>query len=161
KDDVPIRGRVLDIQGRPVAGASVQVVGILWHPSGRLDEWLERLKTEKAAYPAQYAMLRWWANDDVPSFYPPVVAAKDGRCTLRGIGGEWVAWLRVSGPGIETTFEYGATRPMPTIKVPDAPRQNFSHGIVYYGANFDLVVGPCLEAVGTVTDKDTGQPLAG
>ena len=33
KDDVPIRGRVIDIQGRPVAGATVQLVGILWHSS--------------------------------------------------------------------------------------------------------------------------------
>src|SRR5262249_47170784 len=106
KDDVPIRGRVLDIQGRPVAGAAGQVVGILWHPSGKLDEWLDRLKTEKAAYTVQYAMLRWWASDDVPSFYPSVVADKEGRFTLRGIGRERVASLLVSGPGIETTFEY-------------------------------------------------------
>ena len=52
KDDVPIRGRLIDLQGRPVVGATIQLVGILWHPSGNLDEWLKALKTAKAGDPA-------------------------------------------------------------------------------------------------------------
>jgi protocatechuate 3,4-dioxygenase beta subunit len=160
-DDVPIRGRVLDIQGQPVARASVQVVALLWHPSDTLDPWLAKLKTEKAAFPVEYKILRSWSSTDVPSLYPPVATDEAGRFTLKGIGRERIASLLISGPGIETTVQYVATRAMPTIKVADFPLQNHSHDIIYYGTDVDLVIGPCLEAAGTVTDQDTGKPLTG
>jgi hypothetical protein len=54
RDDVPIQGRQIEIQGQPVTGAMIQLVGILWHPSPKLDA----LKAEKVAYPVQYRMLR-------------------------------------------------------------------------------------------------------
>jgi|GEM_PF-3416297 len=161
KDDVPIRGRVLDVQGRPVAGAKVQLVGILWHPSGSLDAWLDALKAEQVAYPVQYRLLRQWAADDLPSLFPAVEAGADGRFTLQGVGRERVALLLVSGPGVETRFEFVATREMPAVKYPDFDRQNQGHNITYHGASFDLVAGPALEIVGTVRDKDTGKPIPG
>jgi hypothetical protein len=161
RDDVPIRGRLLNIEGRPVAGATVQLLGILWHPSGKLDEWRAALEVEKVAYPVQYRLLRMWANDDVPSLYPVAATERDGRFTLRGVGRERIAALLISGPGIETRFEYVATREMPTVKVPDFDRQNRGRDVAYHGAVFDLVVGPGLEVVGTVRDKDTDEPLAG
>ncbi len=118
RDDVPIRGRVIDIQGRPVAGATIQLVGILRPNSGTLDEWLDALKKERAAYPAQSRMLRSWSGDDIPALFPAVVADREGRFTLKGVGRERIAALLVDGPGIETAFEYVATRDMPAVKVP-------------------------------------------
>ena len=161
RDDVPIRGRLIDIQGRPVAEAIVQVVGIYRHPSGKLDEWLKALETKKAAYPVEYRTMRSWTADDVPSLFPTVMTDREGRFTLRGIGRERIASMLVSGPGIETRFEYAATRDMPTVKVPNFPRQNQSHQVTYHGDAFDLVAGPGIDVEGTVRDKDTGKPLAG
>jgi hypothetical protein len=161
RDDVPIRGRVIDIQGRPVAGATVQLVGILWPPSAKLDEWLDALKSDKVAYPVSYGLLRWWTSDDIPSLFPPVTADREGRFTLKGVGRERIASLLVSGPGIETRFEYVATRDMPAVKVADWAGMTPSFDVVYHGAAVDLVAVPGLEIVGTVRDKDTGKPLAG
>ncbi len=161
KDDVPINGRVLDIQGSPVAGATVQLVGILRHPSGRLDAWLEAVEAERSAFQVEYRLLKSWTGDDLPSFFPPLTTDRQGRFTLKGVGRERIASLLISGPGIETRFEYVATRSMPTLKFPAFERRDMSKEVVYHGANFDLIAGPCLEATGTVTDKDTGKPLAG
>ncbi|WP_165230669.1 M56 family metallopeptidase [Aquisphaera insulae] len=161
KDDVPLRGRVLDIQGRPVAGATVQVVGVLWHPGGSLAPWIERLKAEKTAYPVEYSTLRSWALRDVAGFFPAQTTDAEGRFTINGLGRERIASLLISGPGIETRFEYAATRPMAKMTYPDFPGNNGSHDISYHGTGFDLVAGPGLEASGTVTDKDTGAPIAG
>jgi hypothetical protein len=162
KDDVPIRGRVLDLQGRPVAGATVQLVGILRPNSGTLDEWLDALKRERAAYPVQSRMLRYWSGDDIPALFPTVVADREGRFTLKGVGRERIAALFVGGPRIETLFEYAATRDMPAVKVPRHERLHVPEpDIVYHGAAADLAAGPGLEIVGTVRDKDTGKPLAG
>ncbi len=161
KDDVPIRGRVIDLQGLPVAGATIEVVGILWCPSGNLDEWLSALKTEKAAYPVQDRMLRSCSRGDFTSIFPAVTADREGRFTLRGIGRERIARLLVSGPRIETRFEFVVTRDMPAVKVAAFDPQNDGRDITYHGASFDLVGGPGLELVGTVRERDTGKALAG
>ncbi len=162
RDDVPIRGRVIDIQGRPVAGATIQLVGILRPISGTLDEWLDALKKERAAYPAQSRTLRSWSGDDIPALFPAVVADREGRFTLKGVGRERIAALLVGGPGIETLFEYAATRDMPAVKVPPLERDNVpKRDVVFHGAAPELAAGPGLEIVGTVRDKDNGRPLAG
>jgi beta-lactamase regulating signal transducer with metallopeptidase domain/protocatechuate 3,4-dioxygenase beta subunit len=160
RDDVPIQGRVLDVDGRPVAGAKATLVGVLWHPSGKLDQWIDALKEGHAALNAQFG-LRGWVNNDVPTLIPPVVADAAGRFTIRGVGRERIASLLIEGPGGATTVEYVVTRPMPALKIPDALRQFFGDAINCYGADFDLMLGPELVAVGTVTDKDTGKPVAG
>src|SRR5262249_26406838 len=44
KDDVPITGRLLDLQGRPVAGVSVRVHGYFRPTGPDLTAWLRELK---------------------------------------------------------------------------------------------------------------------
>ena len=165
RDDVPIRGRVIDLQGRPVAGARIQLVAILRPNSGSLDEWLDALKRERSAYLAQSRMLRSWSGDDIPSLFPALVADREGRFTLKGVGRERIATLRVEGPGIETTYEYVATRDMPAVKVPLAERsmslKSLNRDVVFHGAAPELAAGPGLEIVGTVRDTDSGRPLPG
>ncbi|AGA31155.1 M56 family metallopeptidase [Singulisphaera acidiphila] len=162
KDDVPIHGRILDIQGQPVVGASIQLVGLLQHPSGKLDEWIETVKTRKAALPVQYETLLSWMTTEIPSLFPAVLTDDSGRFTLKGIGRERIASLLISGPGIKTGFTYAATRRMPVLKFPAFEHQDARTPlIVYHGENFDFVADPGIEAIGTVTDQDSGKPLAG
>jgi BlaR1 peptidase M56 len=152
KDDVPIRGRLIDLQGRPVVGAAIQIFGIRRHPSGNLDEWLKALKTEKDGSQATDRLLRYWASDEIPSMFPAATMTdRDGRFTLKGVGHERIASLLVSGPGLETHFAFVATRDMPTVKA----------GETYHGAACDLVAGPGLDIIGTVRDQETGKPMAG
>ncbi|WP_435011013.1 sigma-70 family RNA polymerase sigma factor [Tundrisphaera lichenicola] len=160
RDAAPIRGRLLDVDGRAVVGASVQLVGILRPSSGSLDGWLDALKKEKAAYPVEYRVLRSWSSDDVPSLYPAVLTDAEGRFTIKGVGRERVASLLITGPGIEAKFEYVATREMPTISYPAWGRTQIGQDVRYHGASFDLIAGPGLEIVGTVKDKETGKPLS-
>jgi protocatechuate 3,4-dioxygenase beta subunit len=72
KDDVPIRGRVRDLEGRPVAGAAVEVV--------------------RAADLEVYS----WAG--LPE---KITTDKDGRFTLTGVGRGRSARLLITGPTIE------------------------------------------------------------
>jgi hypothetical protein len=164
RDDVPIRGRVIDVQGRPVAGARIQLAGILRPNSGSLDEWLDVLNKEKAVYQAQSRTLRSWSGGDIPGLFPTVVADREGRFTLKGVGRERIAALIVGGPGIETRFEHAATRNMAAVRV-HAHRASYSTKpvpyVVFHGAAPEFTAGPGLEIVGTVRDKDSGRPLAG
>lgn len=40
-DDIPVEGRILDIEGRPVVGVRIQVVSIIWQPGEDLSAWRE------------------------------------------------------------------------------------------------------------------------
>ena len=39
RDDVPIAGRIIDLEGRPVAGATVKVLEVSATAKGSLDDW--------------------------------------------------------------------------------------------------------------------------
>jgi RNA polymerase sigma factor (sigma-70 family) len=75
-DDVPIRGRVLDLQGRPVPGARVRLAYLTF---GR-----------------DYLSVDAWAG--LPEF---VTTDRDGHFVLTGVGRDRVAHLHVEGPTIE------------------------------------------------------------
>lgn len=160
-DDMPLRGRILNIQGEPVAGATVRVIDILASPTGNLDAWLARLAREREAYPVQYGMLKSSPGLDPKSLPATTTTDRDGRFTIAGVGRERIATLLIAGPGIATTCQYAATRSMPAQKYPSWLRQPASLDVTYHGNDFDLVAGPDLVAVGTVTDADTGRPIAG
>jgi len=47
---VPIRGRILDSEGRPIAGAKIELASIWQGASGTLDAWLAARSTKLAAF---------------------------------------------------------------------------------------------------------------
>ena len=41
KDDVPIEGRIIDLEGRPLANISVRISGIMASPHEDLTPWIK------------------------------------------------------------------------------------------------------------------------
>jgi RNA polymerase sigma factor (sigma-70 family) len=165
KDDKPIRGRILDLQGRPVAGARVRVGHTLYVPEkGDLTAWLTALKT-----PNRDPDLTWghryltslYGNTAFDLLFPPVTTGADGRFCIRGIGRERVSEARIEGPTIATKVIHVMTRPQEAIHLPDRRIRRHRQTISYYGADFDMVAMPARPVVGTVRDRETGKPLAG
>jgi len=161
RDDVPITGRVVDIQGQPVAGATISVSGITGLRQGGLDAW-EKAASASGAVPP---MLLRIIGDDVagnlPRFVPPVITDENGDFTLQGIGRERVVWLRVAGPRIETSEIFARTRSGDPIEFPTQPRTPASEKRVYHPASFVHAAGPSEAVIGTVVDAKSKQPLAG
>jgi hypothetical protein len=165
RDDVPISGRIIDLQGQPVAGATVAVLEVRT-PAGRsLDGWLKALEHRKGtvAHPAssQFLPIGLWAQTD-PPFIPPVKTDADGRFLIAGVGHERVATLEIGGPTIETVDVVVRTRPGATIRVPkDEYDPTNGEQLTVYGATFEHVAGPTRPIEGIVRDIDTQAPLAG
>src|SRR2546421_513193 len=83
---VPVEGRILDLEGKPIAGATVRVERVSRPAGGDLSDWLERnVEKEKRGF---------YHTDDGLSVTRPelfdapttVPAGPDGRFRLTGYG---------------------------------------------------------------------------
>jgi RNA polymerase sigma factor (sigma-70 family) len=152
KDDKPIEGRVLDLEGKPIAGVTLEVQRLARKAKDEdLTSWLDQ-----HAKPGGY--LAW--ENGLQSVHAdlldvPVTATTnaDGKVRLSGFGRERVLRLKLHGPAIEHRTFWAMTRQGPTkgLKPGD-------YG--FYAAAFDMVVGPTKPIIGTVRDRTTGKPLA-
>jgi RNA polymerase sigma factor (sigma-70 family) len=145
--EVPIEGRVLDLEGNPVHGAVVRISGIgkpinglaRWIAGMKHGRWHERLWLPREAYPVA----------------PQVTTDRNGRFRLVGIGRDRILELRIEGKDIESVERRVVTR---TEALPDGLKSG-ERGL--HNARVDILVGPSKPIVGMVRDKKTKKPLPG
>jgi len=164
-----IEGRIVDLEGRPVAGARIHVPR-LWSPpptGNAVSRWLERLRS------APGDSLRRWldqardkgVDDPTRDLNPwPVnlttTTGTDGRFRLADVGPDQIAEVLVSGPTIATAELYVMGRDGDEVRVTSrllrVPDQ-----FVYRARRFEYAVAPGKPIQGVIRDKDTSRPLAG
>jgi RNA polymerase sigma factor (sigma-70 family) len=162
RDDVPIEGQILDLEGKPVAGVEIAVRTVQASDDEDLTKWLAGLKELGGVYTADGKFLSRNLTTSVgPPPVPPARSAADGRFRITGIGRERVVELHIEGPAIETVHVRVRTRPGETIRLPEYKNFREDEPITIYGNSFAHIAAPARSVEGTVTDRDTGQPLAG
>ena len=167
-DDVPIRGRILDIEGRPVVGALVRAVNIWQPPDGNLDSWEATAKKSgtdhwellRALRPITFSQA---LIGERPSAAPTVHTDAAGWFTLKGVGRERLVDLIVSGRNIETTLLHVRSRRGEVIKrdVRSPLARQFDRSDAYYPCEFTVARGPSVVVAGRVTDDKSRRPIAG
>jgi RNA polymerase sigma factor (sigma-70 family) len=172
--DIPISGRVVDLEGRPITGVSVSVRRVEAPAEGNLDPVLKTVQRDgnrvfrhpmRAVYlPSDVSV---FTGTTVPPIVAPVTTDAQGRFRFTGLGKERLVVLRVEGPGIEHHVLYVLTRPGLDVKalVEAAPDRIGIPGRkrplpVIYGPVFDHPAGPTKPVIGIVRDHQTGRPLA-
>ena len=145
RDDVRINGRVLDLEGRPVAGVNVKAFSL---NRGDLKAWFEGILAHR------YPQLRGGIRPEAAGATTSAVTGKDGRFRLTGFGRDRVVYLSLDGANIEKADFEVVTR----HEIPAGLRRG-NNGV--YPARFDHIAGPGKVITGTVRDKRTGKPLAG
>jgi RNA polymerase sigma factor (sigma-70 family) len=165
KDDVPVEGRVLDLEGKPVAGATARLTRL-----ETTTEGLEPVFQAMKAYP--------YSISDRPNkrlyslaavgLGTTVTTGADGRFRFTGAGRERFAVVRVEGPTIESQVVRAVTRPgfdpksiAPTDEARMMPGMLRQPTPKVFGPRFDLTAGPTKPVTGVVRDAKTGEPLAG
>lgn len=165
-DDVAIRGRIVDLEGRPVAGATVRTVRVETTPEEDLTP-----------------VIRTWPSDPYTAvgraskqLYAPgagglsrqVRTDRDGRFEVRGAGRDRMVALRVEGETIEhrmirvvTTPKFDPKTASPADWSGVMPGRGRRPRPPIYGPEFTHSARPSQAIVGTVRDKDTGKPTAG
>jgi RNA polymerase sigma factor (sigma-70 family) len=156
RDDVPVGGRLLTLEGRGIAGVTVSVRVV----EKRVDD---------GDLAAVIATKRQWARGnyingpDMKNLGAAALPAATsvttdagGRFRLTGLGRERVVHLTIEGKAIEPIYVEALTR--------TGPVEGLYSGNVndtVYGATFERVIPPGKSVAGTVREKGTGKPLAG
>jgi RNA polymerase sigma factor (sigma-70 family) len=163
EDGPPIDGRILDLEGRPVAGARVEVRR-LWFArdelswsveTGDLTAWLRR---------AQDLGLNegpWDGLSALPMANTTATTDRDGRFRLTGIGRERIAELMISGPTIATAQIYAQCHDGPEVRCKELQGRPGEQAIVFHARRFGYSAAPTQPIEGVIRDKDTGRPIAG
>ncbi len=178
--DVPIDGRILNLEGRPVAGAKLRFVDIHGSDKQNLDAYLKASRDRPAqawvhmrdhyrSLPSQATIV---TTDSIPGDEPddPVLTTdEEGRFSLKGIGRERIARFHLTGPEIESTLFNVVTRPEIEPKwnrgQPNREtRMELEAGAALdtiYPASFNHFAGPSLTIAGSARNRETGEPLQG
>ena len=142
--DVPISGRILDPEGRPVAGAKIAVTDMKAPKENHLDQYLEAVRKGNAW---QYPFAKSWTGP-VPGLPATLTTGADGRFKLNGVGSERVANFRLEGPGIASAGLEVMTRAGEKV------------GSIH-AASFDYLAVASRPIRGVVREKATGKPIGG
>jgi len=176
-DDEPIQARILNLEGRPIAGVRVEAVQVYPSKKEWLDRWLASIPPnaefsgigrgmdEKAAQMkgAATSALNFPAASiemDPLAGLPSAVTDAEGKVELRGLGRDGLVLLKIVGPGIAAAKIYALTRPTKTIEF-NRGSQPVRQVLSVYGSQFDYIAGPATVITGIVRDDETKKPIAG
>jgi RNA polymerase sigma factor (sigma-70 family) len=149
-DDLPIEGRLVDLEGRPIADALIKTLGIGVPPSGSLDRWVEGIRNHTQGPTDNLDDLRLDLTTKT---------ARDGRFRLEGIGRERLVLISVTGPTIASVSIIAMTKDVATVRA----EKTYSTGrsLTFHGARFDIVAVPGRTLHGVVRDPASGKVLSG
>ncbi len=162
KDDVPITGQIVDLEGKPVTDATLRVQRINAAAGEDLGPWLVAAKGKKGP---DFELKKKHFKSETIALTPTVSTDASGHFTLTGIGRNRLVEAQLEGPTIVTQVLHILTRPGETIELvhdKGNPEQGEPRTFAtYYGANFRHVASLTKPIIGVVRDKDTKKPLAG
>jgi RNA polymerase sigma factor (sigma-70 family) len=165
--DAAIRGRILDLQGKPVGGATVRVLRLETTPQDDLAPFLASWKSQPEGYLAGGLLTKVLQAPWVAGLPRAVTTSDDGRFRIPGAGCEQVVLLSVEARRIEHATFRVLPRSAAEVKalVRPASEEMLRRGAVpppvIYGRDFDHLAMPARMIVGTVRDKETGKPMSG
>src|SRR5262249_30415698 len=99
RDDVPIRGRVVDLEGRPVAGATVKVVSLETTPPEALSAVWRAWRSD--SYQALHLATKKHHVPRAAKLPGTLQTDADGRFELRGVGRGRMVVLQITADTIE------------------------------------------------------------
>ena len=159
----PITGRIVDLEGRPVAGVMVWTTTVYAPLSGDLGPWLEHVRNpgEPTERDAVFGGID--GRDFLTTLLINIGATTgpDGRFRLDEIGEGRVAQLNMTGPSIVSESFFAITDDVETIRVVKESRYMPTRVNLYHGRRFEHAAAPSKPIVGTVRDAETGAPIAG
>ncbi len=158
----PVRGRLVDLEGRPLKGVAVSVESIENPDLALLREGFEKASADVvrnahyARWPQGRLDRRQWQ-----ALIPPVKTDDNGQFSLSGLGRDQIATVTLSGDRVDAERFFIVGTEMETKRVPHFSDYPKGAQDSFVGVNFDLAVGPAIPVSGVVSEFKTGKPIAG
>jgi hypothetical protein len=173
RPDVPITGRIVNTEGKPLAGVSMSTL-FLCTPDPSLDDflatWKDNMK-EQLRGPSPDRRRDLMPNPEhipLERITGPMVTDRDGRFTVRGAGADRLLYLRISGTGLARSTVCVVARPGfdPKPYNDELQKKDYERlrQLGFRGLNppdFTAVAEAGKEVSGVVTDRTTGEPIRG
>jgi protocatechuate 3,4-dioxygenase beta subunit len=145
--DMPITGRIVDLEGRPIRGVAVRVDSTLNAKAGDLTPWMEAVRRGEPPWVAY----RHLAEDkEKPSGKAETDA--QGRFRIEGLGAEKVVTLSFEGHTIAHTHVEIVTRRIEPFPARGFPNTCGPGTQTIYGADFTLTAAPGRAVEGVTRD---------
>jgi RNA polymerase sigma factor (sigma-70 family) len=151
--DEPIKGRLVDLEGKPVVGAKIRVTDLETGKDDNINEFVELWPKDKQQAFRTLLSKRLFAKKATAEHFAATTDAK-GRFTLAGIGRDRCPQLTISARGRASQVCIVALRP--GFK----PGPGGLTGSPVFGPEFTLPLAPSVPITGVVRDADK-KPLAG
>jgi RNA polymerase sigma factor (sigma-70 family) len=174
RDDAPIEGRFVDLQGKPAVGLRVWVQSAAKSKTDNLNDLLKAIKEGQSLYPAIFDHAPSWLNEPllwrtIPGLLPAATTDADGRFRIAGFAREWAIILSIEGAGVENQTIFVFNRPdignrflSPFLAAHDP---NLGMGderkVIVLANGFVHPVAPGQTIVGAIKDETSGEPIAG
>jgi RNA polymerase sigma factor (sigma-70 family) len=163
--DATVKGRLLDLEGKPVAGAAVRVQSISHPPGG---DWAGVANAFRLN--PEWLSLERFVSPFAPLFATEAQTDADGRFQIKSVGIDRVVQLRFHAPAVESANVYVITSEkfdLASVHPKGDELETVARGFepklrrIVYGTSFEHTARPSHDIVGTVTDRATGKPVAG
>jgi hypothetical protein len=167
KDEATFDGRILDLQGKAVAGAKVNVLRLETTSEDDLAPFLKSWKAQRNSYLALSLLTKVLYDPTLAGLPRTVTTDADGRFQIPGAGKERIVEVSIEAPRIEhATFRILPRTAAEVKALSNPPSESMMQRgepspPLLYGSRFDHLAMPARMIVGTVRDKETGKPLAG
>ncbi len=170
-DDTPLTGRIIDLQGKPLAGLRVTARSAAAPEKGDLTPFLKALQAREPFYPSLFShvpnyLVKPLIGGSRVQLLPVATTDADGRFRLQGFAKERLIELRIEGPAIETRDLFVMTRPAPgdggaLLSAPmiNDPVFGPSERMVVLPNGFDYPAPPGLTVTGIVQDRESKRPI--
>ena len=156
EQDNVINGRVVNLEGRPVADAEIEITSTKSLGSKLADKWQAKL-TEVKDYP-QASNLVWniggpRLNWTTGSYNHLLQTDKNGEFKSEGLPKDSIVHIQIRHPEITTQMIEILNRKMESNKADE--------DYIVHGDRPLIVAQPCRPIVGKVIDSKTGNPIPG
>ena len=156
--DVPITGRIVNMEGQPIPGVSVKVNSVLVPKADDLTPWLAGVKGGEPPWVA-YRHIDGDKKDPERATRE-TTTDKDGRFRLEGFLADRVVGLELQGGSTAFTMIDVVTRKIDPIAAAGYANQHGPGKQTIFGSDFTYTTTPSRLIEGVVRDAKTGQPLA-
>lgn len=161
-EDLPVSGRVVDLEGKPLAKVKVRITSVA---DGELNKVWE--EWPRSPYNALQAVKKKLWLPTLAGLPEIVTADADGKFEIQGVGRGRLLGLIFEASGIESAACRVVLDPGFDRKKVSNPSEvtmpggGFQPGPALYGPTFTHTAKPSQSITGIVTDAKTGKPIAG